>query len=131
MLRPLTSLARATDRRASHRCPTLENRLTVQWWDAVVAHESPARVVDLSAAGALLAVLEPPSISQLIRIRLERPATTDWVDARVVRRAESHEIGVAFRDRCPKSFFDVARPHPPDREPPMNGVLPDRRASAR
>src|SRR5262245_54383852 len=104
MLQQLASLVRPTNRRSSHRYATCEARISLQWWDGGVAHESDARLLNLGGGGALLFASHPPPLDQSIRIRLERIGRSDWIDARVVRLCGLHEVAVAFRDVCPAGF---------------------------
>jgi hypothetical protein len=105
MLRLLTSLVGPTNRRASPRYATYEARISLQWWEGGLAHETTALLLNIGDGGALLRADHPPPLHQPIRVHLERPERADWVDARVVRLCGLHEVGVTFRDVCPKSFL--------------------------
>src|SRR4051794_39771741 len=105
------------------RHATVENRTTLAWDDSYGRHRADARLVGLSHSEALLLAEAIPPTRQLVWLRLEQPATTNWVAAIVFRRTRglkhrligTHRIRLRFLATCPYEFFELA----------MHGPAPD------
>jgi hypothetical protein len=90
--------------RASVRHQGVVNRARIEWWEGGEIRGSVARLVDLSAGGALLIAEDPPPLRQTVWCCLEAPASTDWIKANVVRHGQAREVGLSFSDSCPTDF---------------------------
>jgi hypothetical protein len=116
VIRRFVCLDWSQNRRNSHRYASAEVRISLQWWEGNVAHESLALLLDVRRGGALLRAEHPPPLDQSIRLQLQRTGRADWVDARVVRLSGAHEVAVAFRDVSLEAFVTLV-PHTSHGEP--------------
>jgi hypothetical protein len=98
------------DRRRSPRRPAVANWASLAWRDGGRMCIAPARLLDVSGAGALLVAAESPGRGHPVWIRLEEPAATAWVKAGVARRAGALKLGVEFLEHCPGEFLGAVIP---------------------
>jgi hypothetical protein len=91
------------DRRRSARHVARKNLACLLWSEGEI-RESAARLIDVSEGGALFLADHRPPLHLTVCCRLEGPAPTDWVTARVVRHRGEHEVGLAFTDACRFDF---------------------------
>jgi hypothetical protein len=96
------------DRRRSPRYPAVPNRARLAWREGGRTREATARLVNISGVGAFVLGPEMPAAGAAVRIRLEVPAVTDWVEARAIRRASSGKLGLDFAGSCPYDVFKAA-----------------------
>jgi hypothetical protein len=96
------------DRRRSARHVARMNLASLWWSEGGEIRESAARLVDVGQGGALFLTNSPPPLFKTIWCRLDEPAPTDWVTARVIRHGGEHEIGVEFTDACRFDFTMAA-----------------------
>lgn len=96
------------DRRCAPRLATVHNQTRLEWWEGQSGRESTASLVNLSTSGALIRTETPPREQTLIWLRLEQPARSSWIGARVVRRDGPELAGVAFVEPCPFDFLQAA-----------------------
>jgi hypothetical protein len=94
----------SSDRRKSARQGARTNRACLEWSEGGEIRESAARLVDVGQGGALFLTESPPPLHQTVWCRLEGPAPTDWVPAKVVRHRGEHEVALAFADACRLDF---------------------------
>lgn len=79
----------------------------MEWWEGQKVCRSWSRLLDISHGGASLMTECLPPLDRPIWLRLEEPAQTDWVTARVVWHDAEGKVGVNFRQTCP-FFFNAA-----------------------
>ncbi len=103
-----TGQAPATERRKSPRSSAVANRAVLEWTEGSESRESPARLVDISGGGARLVAEGLPPLGQSVWFRLEQPAASGWVGARVVRHDDSHGAGLEFANTCPFDVYHAA-----------------------
>jgi len=96
------------DRRGSVREPAVENRACLEWWERAGARESWARLLDISRSGACLVSGAIPPLHQAVLLRVERPASSDWVRAKVVWIDGADRAGLAFTEPCPDDVLAAA-----------------------
>ena len=72
------------DRRRSPRYPALPNRARMAWQEGGRTRVSTARLLNISGVGALVVADEKPIKGQAVWVRLEEPAPTEWVEARIM-----------------------------------------------
>jgi hypothetical protein len=94
----------SSDRRRSARHVARKNLACVEWLEGGEIRESAARLVNVGQGGALFLTDSSPPLFKTIWCRLDEPAPTDWVTARVVRHGGENEIGVEFTDACRLDF---------------------------
>lgn len=97
-----------TDRRTSRRFPAVQNLATLEWTDGLSNRTSRARVINVSQGGALLEGSLDVKGDEILWLRLDEPATTGWVGARVVRQVDQEQAAVAFLEPCPFDFLQSA-----------------------
>src|SRR4051812_17394495 len=100
---------REEDRRTSIRYPAVVNRGWLGWRDGRKFQCVPARLIDVSTGGCLVAAQHVPPADRTILIRLHGPILPIWYEARVVEtRAESggiHVFRLASQGGCPYELF--------------------------
>jgi hypothetical protein len=92
------------DRRRSARLVARKNLACLEWLEGGEILGSAARLADVSEGGALFLADHRPPLHLTVCCRLEGPASTDWVTARVVRHGGEREVGLAFTDACRFDF---------------------------
>ena len=105
---PNVSMPAIVERRAHRRMSATSNTTSLEWRQDGSHRSSVARVMDISAGGALLVSEEVPPVTQGLWIRLEGPAATPWIGGRVVRVAGENSMAIAFDRPCPPDFFESA-----------------------
>jgi hypothetical protein len=98
----------AGERRRAQRYSAVDNCASVIWREGERTRVSPARLLNLSSVGAFIVADEVPRPEQAVWLRLEEPAPTAWVKARVARRARGRKAGIEFWEHCPYDFFRSA-----------------------
>jgi hypothetical protein len=93
------------DRRRSPRYPAIPNSAFLKWMEGGRPHVSPARLLNISSAGACVHTKELPAEGRAAWLRLEEPAPTAWVKAKITRRARGRKAGLEFAEHCPYDFF--------------------------
>jgi hypothetical protein len=96
------------ERRRSSRYPTVPNWAFLIWREGGRTRTSPARLLNLSSVGGFFVADEVPHQGHAAWLRLEEPAATAWVEARVARRAGVRKVGLDFVEHCPYDFFKTA-----------------------
>jgi hypothetical protein len=84
------------------------NLACVEWLEGGEILGTAARLVDVSEGGALFLADHRPPLHLTVWCRLEGPAPTDWLTARIVRHGAEHEVGLAFADACRFDFTMAA-----------------------
>lgn len=97
-----------TDRRRTSRHPARDNRARLEWAEGAEFQGTEARIVDISQGGARFVADEAPPADRQVWLRLEMPALTGWVSAKVIRLDESLGAGLAFCGYCPFDLFRAA-----------------------
>jgi hypothetical protein len=93
------------ERRFSERRPAGENRARITWDGGPDPPGTPARLLDISRGGAGFVSDQPPPTGREVRIRLEAPRETGWVQALVVRSDGASEFGLFFDRYFPYDLF--------------------------
>jgi hypothetical protein len=93
------------ERRRSPRYPAVTNWALLSWLEGGRTRMSPARLLNLSSVGAFVLADKVPHQGHTAWLRLEEPAPTAWVKARVVRRAGARKAGLDFLEHCPHDFI--------------------------
>ncbi len=101
-------MARSPERRASPRCNAVQNQSRIELPVSQGRRTVEARLVNISRHGALIVADNLPCDATQIRLRVVTPVKSDWVEARIVRRSENHEIGLKFPRRCPVDLLVAA-----------------------
>jgi hypothetical protein len=95
----------APERRAAQRYLARDVRGWIGWYEGATFRELTAWIVNISAAGTLVATDTPPPADRAIWLRLDNPAVPDWAAARVVRIHTSasglHAARLVFQNTCP------------------------------
>jgi PilZ domain len=94
----------APDRRRTARQEANGKTGTLEWSEGSRPRETGFRLLDFSQGGVRLAAESSPPAGHQVWIRLEEPAPTGWVSAKVIRVGESLEAGLAFSGCCPFEF---------------------------
>ncbi len=63
-------------------------------------HHVCGSLVNISRTGALLGTEEKPALHSTIRVRLQYPIPSPWVEATVVRAPANGGVGIAFKHRA-------------------------------
>lgn len=100
--------SRTEDRRATRRETVVANRVCIEWWSGDQMRRTVGRMLNISEGGALVIADPRPPLGQSVWFRVETPARTDEIGARVVRVGESDEIGLSFPRPCPYDLYLVA-----------------------
>lgn len=101
-------MTRTMERRESARFPTVASRLKVEWWDGDTSQLTSARLINISRDGVLLDIEQPPPVRQAVWLKMEDPASTDWIGASVVRHDGPHGVGLLFQESCPYDLYQAA-----------------------
>jgi hypothetical protein len=106
-------------------------RARLGWKAGEPNHVVPARLLNISRAGAALVVANPPPESQLVLIRIMGEEPTPWIEADVVGveslSPSRYRVRLKFREFCPMLFLksavfgDVAAQPEPVPETPAGG----------
>ena len=96
------------DRRRSPRYPTVANWAFLAWRGGGRTRISPARLLNMSGAGAFVLAREMPDQGQPAWLRLDEPTVTQWVKANIVRRTGTLKAGLEFLEHCPEEFLQAA-----------------------
>jgi hypothetical protein len=96
------------ERRRSPRYLAVDNWASLIWREGGRTRMSPARLLNRSSVGAFIVADEVPRPEDAAWLRLEEPAPTAWVKARVARRAGARKAGLDFLEHCPYDFFTSA-----------------------
>jgi hypothetical protein len=96
------------DRRVAPRLPAVANQTRLEWWEGDHGQQATASLVNLSATGALIRSPDRLPVQMLLWLRLESPARSQWIGARIVRREGQDHAGLAFVEPCPYDFLHAA-----------------------
>ncbi len=94
-------MSHLSDRRVSPRCDAVQNRSCLAFGTPNGSRRIDARLVNISRSGALVVADNPPAAATRVLLRIETPAKTEWVDARVIRVDPNRHIGLRFSHDCP------------------------------
>jgi hypothetical protein len=98
----------AIERRLSRRYTAVPNEAVVEFTRRGKARIVGARLVDISATGALLRMSESPPVGELLWVRLVHPVRTSELMATAVRTDDAGGVGVAFGRSCDRTFYWTA-----------------------
>jgi hypothetical protein len=62
-------------------------------------------LINIWSDGALLLMEEQPALNHHIRIRLQEPVKSDWLEAIPVRYGQFHAVEIRFSRPCPRTFL--------------------------
>ena len=94
--------------RLSAREPAVANLASLEWCSGIRDRECRARLVDIGRGGASVEADDTPPIGQDVWMRLETPAVTPWVRARVIRQDGPGRAEMEFDGPCPDDFLLAA-----------------------
>jgi hypothetical protein len=97
------------DRRHFSRFPALGNRTCLEWWEGTERHKAVGNLLNVSRGGALIETEAMLPDSHPLWMRIEEPAHSGWIGARLVRRQTDLLAAIAFHHPCPFDFLESAR----------------------
>lgn len=96
------------ERRRHVREPAVANRATLEWWSGQDDQRTKATLSDISRGGARIESEANPSLGQRVWFRLDEPAKTTWVRAKVIRSDGRHFTALEFEEACPDELLLTA-----------------------
>jgi len=104
---------RSKDQRASPRySPSGNPTVSLSWQEGEETRSTRAVIVNLSMTGALLKVETFPKVNEPVKIRMEEPVQTEWLEATVLKVERSwfrrKTARIMFRDNCSYELFTAA-----------------------
>jgi hypothetical protein len=101
------------DRRGALRHPSKEHvAVGLRWMEGIQECIARGDFLNISALGALLGVDRAPAIGQMVWLRIDGEAPSDWVEATVVEvepgQRHATSVRVTLRESCPYALFTAA-----------------------
>jgi hypothetical protein len=116
------------DKRASQRYPAVGDtgRSWLGWYEGSSFRQTAAWILNISAAGCLIAADAPAPLDRSLWLRLDNAAVPDWSEVRVIGHQRTNAGLLAsrlvFRGTCPYNLMKAVafgRPHQPCRSEPL------------
>ncbi len=95
-------------RRSPRRTMLVENRARLECMQIEGERYREARIIDVSDEGMQLELDQPPTLGQLVWLRLHEPLLSSTIGGQVTRCDGVNRIGLKLHTRCPRELTQLA-----------------------
>ncbi len=101
-------MAEMVERRVTVRESAIKNESSLSFGSDAGVHRITASIVNISSTGALIRVTQSLALDRPLRLRIDTPVKTDWVEVIPIRLGQQNTVAIMFRERCRDDFLWAA-----------------------
>ena len=105
-------LPKSQEKRGAPRYSPTEARIWFGWWQGPHFITNPALLINISAGGALVQLVDAPSVARPLWLCLKAGVLAEFAKAYVLEVSPigrgDHEVRLKFEGPCPTGFFTAA-----------------------